>query len=180
MRPLTFRLVLCVLLVVHATAAPITYQQVAGQGGQKPQPPTSGSKVGGEQTPQSKIPESGDRPEFVRLADGRIVPYGAGIICTDDCVESEAFGPDDPSELRGSLPRLTPWLWGIPVAGGILAFVLLLPGDRTAVLSSGEPPIIVPPPAPAEIPEPATLMLLGLGLAMMARHGLSRKKSVDK
>ena len=38
-------------------------------------------------------------------------------------------------------------------------------------------PIITPPrdPVPAPVPEPATLALMGVGLAMLARHSKKRK-----
>ena len=181
MRNLTFRLVLCVLLVGQAYAAPITYPQVSNQIGQQTQPSTTDSKGVSSQA-QTKISESSDRPEFVRLADGRIVPYGPGVVCTDDCVQSEAFGPENPTELQSAVTGLNPWLLAVPaIIGGVIACVVLCRGDdRSAVLSSVDPPRIVTPPNQTDVPEPATLILLGLGLAMMARHGIGKKKPYDE
>ncbi len=181
MRNLTIRLVLGILLVVQSHAAPITYQQVSNQVGAQPQQPTTDAKSVNSQTTQTRTSESSDRPEFVRLADGRIVPYGPGVVCTDDCVQSEAFGPEDPTELRSAVTGINPWLLAVPaIVGGVIACVVLCRGsDNSAVLTSVEPPRIVTPPN-QDVPEPATLLLLGLGLAIMARHGFGKKKSSDE
>ncbi len=181
MRTLTLRLIFCVLLVVQAHAAPIHYQQISAQIGSQTQPPITDAKGVTAQASQTKISESGDRPEFIRLADGRIVPFGPGVVCTDDCVQAEAFGPDDPTELRVPVARVKPWL--LTASGLAIPLILLWRGgDRTAVSSTGEPPVTTTPTPPpqTDVPEPATLVLLGLGLAMVARHGFGKKKSSRK
>jgi hypothetical protein len=182
MRSLTFRLVLCVLVVAQAHAAPVTYQQVLNQAKPQAQQPATDNKGVNGQTPQPTISESTDRPDFVRLADGRIVEYGPGVICSDACVPSEAAGPDDPSELRTAVAGVNPWLIAVPaIVGGIIACVVLCRGgDSSAVLTTVEPPRVVTPPNQTDVPEPATLILLGFGLAMMARHGFGKKKSDDQ
>ncbi|MBS1786878.1 MAG: PEP-CTERM sorting domain-containing protein [Acidobacteria bacterium] len=127
--------------------------------------------------------ESSTHPEFVRLPDGRIVRYGPGIVCEENCVE-----PIAPAAFRGPGPAF--W-WIIPpiVAGGILCAVLCRP-DRDNN-PQPTPTIVIPPPSPqptatlapsptpppTQIPEPSTLLLFGAGLgALLARKRLAAKK----
>lgn len=133
--------------------------------------------------------ESPTHPEFVRLPDGRIVRYGPGIICDENCVE-----PIAPAAFRGPGPAL--W-WIVPpiIAGGVICAVLCRPGDDsnpqpsptiiipqptvqpTATISPATP---TPPPAtppPTEIPEPGTIVLLSAGLgALLARKRMAARK----
>lgn len=180
MRTLTLRLFLCFLLATRVVATPISYEQVAQQVKEGQQ--QTETKKSDLQQPTVKIAESGDKPEFVRLVDGRIVPYGPGIICTDDCIQSDALALDDtPPQLPTR--AFKPWLFAIPaVVGGIVACVVLCRGGGSSTVVTDTPPIInpPPPPPPVDIPEPTTLVLLGLGLALLARHGFGKRKSADQ
>lgn len=145
----------------------------------------------GQQSQQQSVAaqESLTHPEFVRLPDGRIVRYGPGIICEENCVE-----PIAPAAFRGPGPAL--W-WIVPpiVAGGVLCAVLCRPDSSSSPLPS--PTIMIPqptatiapatptpPPAtppPTEIPEPGTLLLFGAGLgAMLARKRMAANRHRDR
>ena len=168
---LIVRIFLCLLLTVGVNANPISYQQI-DQNSQN----QSSSK---NSSPQSKAPDGGATPEFVRLADGRVVPFGPGIICTDECIKSDLI-----SSIIPKAGGLNPWLIAIPVAAaGIIALVVLQKGSgsSTVILDTNTPQIVVPQPTPtppqAEVPEPATLILLGIGLSLIARKGIAQKKN---
>lgn len=127
--------------------------------------------------------ESPTHPEYVRLPDGRIVRYGPGIICDENCVE-----PIAPAAFRGPGPAL--W-WIVPpiIAGGVLCAVLCRPDDPnpqpsptiiipqpTATIAATPTPLASPPPE--EIPEPGTIVLLsaGLGALLVRKRMAARKK----
>jgi len=130
--------------------------------------------------------ESPDRPEFVRLPDGRIVRYGPGVLCDQNCVT-----PITPTAFRGPSP--TVWWYVTPAAAaGVLCAFLCGGGDDTQPLTT----ILIPDPTPLaqptvsptappsqppnEIPEPGTLVLLGLGIgAMVARRRMAARKTKD-
>ncbi|MFN0119945.1 MAG: PEP-CTERM sorting domain-containing protein [Blastocatellia bacterium] len=134
----------------------------------------SGSAV----TASTTVPD--DAPKFVRLPDGRIVPYGPGIVCTENCVE--------PYFIERTPVRPNLWVWGVPLlAGGLLAGLMgggvIGGGNATAGVSQTPvptPPISVVTPTPlptpittptpsAEVPEPSTFILLGLGMAALLK-----------
>lgn len=167
-----------------ASSPQISSRDDRDQSGNQTQGSSSQSPQGGQ---AGAAQESSTHPEFVRLPDGRIVRYGPGIICDENCVE-----PIAPAAFRGPGPAL--W-WIIPpiVAGGILCAVLCRP-DRDSN-PQPSPTIVIPPPSPqptatvaptqsptppplAEIPEPGTLILFGAGLsALLARKRRAAKKS---
>ncbi|HWQ35869.1 MAG TPA: PEP-CTERM sorting domain-containing protein [Blastocatellia bacterium] len=170
-------ILLCGLLTRVIVADPVTYRQIqqdrekqlAGQSATSNRSASQGTQV---QQPQ---PQSQDEtPQFVRLPDGRIVPYGPGAVCTENCVEPfEARAPN----------RTRPWVWGLPlIAGGLIAGLtgggVIGGGPVGGVSATPTPgptvPAVTPTPLPsptpgAEVPEPSTIVLLGIGLTMLLR-----------
>ena len=172
MRNSTLTLLLCLVMVTGVQAGPIGYQQIDQQAQQK-------TNHGNNAPAQPTGSES--NPEFVRLADGRIVPFGSGVVCSDNCVGAEAF--DAPFDLGkiATAKGINPWLIAIPVAAGGVAAIFLLSGgngvSNSPTIVTDTLPVVLPPrdPVPAPVPEPATLALLGAGLAILAKHSRKRK-----
>lgn len=93
-------------------------------------------------------------PQTVTLSDGRRIPFGPGVICSNECVEAEALAlPDEPSNRR--------WLWLLPLGGALIVLTLLPPDSSTP----GTP---LDPPVPAPVPETGTLLLLCAGLLLLS------------
>lgn len=181
---------LSTLFVQMALADPVTYRQLrqdaAAAFTRIPQPAVvdnTPKKQTQGQTPSSgNTQEQGGRgqetvnhPEFVRLPDGRIVKYGPGIICDENCIEAVPLARARVSRSWYVLPPL--------LAAGILCAVLCRGGaDAPAaqppiVLQPSPSPTLLPTPTPPnEVPEPGTLLLLGTGLAtLLARRKLKHK-----
>ncbi len=134
----------------------------------------------------SAAKESPNPPEFVRLPDGRIVRYGPGVLCDQNCVT-----PITPTAFRG--PDSRAWWIATPAAAAGVLCAFLCGGDEdtqrlTPVINldptpAPQPtvsPTAQPTPPPNEIPEPGTLVLLGLGIgAMIARRRMAARKTRD-
>lgn len=161
-------------LAVSAQATPINFSHIGDpQSGRQPNASSSASANSSDTVNASLTVPSLEHPEFVRLADGRLIPYGPGVICSEACVESDALA--NPS----GFPRK--WLIALPLAGAAIVGVILATSrpsrpPRTAVDSVIQPPTTpTPTPTPGgdqpqPVPEPATLALMGAGLAVFSRR----------
>ncbi|MGE0133195.1 MAG: PEP-CTERM sorting domain-containing protein [Blastocatellales bacterium] len=205
-RRATVVLLTCCAIAQIALADSVTYKQLQqGQEGrsratavspavvrtqsQDRQGQNQSAQSGQSQSEQSQsgatAQESPNHPEFVRLPDGRIVRYGPGILCDENCVE-----PVTPAAFREPGPRIW-WLVPSLVSGGVLCAFLCRGGDESQPQPT--PTIIIPPPTPVvtptvipspqptpevpEVPEPGTLILFGLGIStMLARRRMAAKK----
>lgn len=132
------------------------------------------------QIPSPAVTQLGEElPRFIRLPDGRLVPYGPGVVCTEDCVE-----PFDLVRKPGFVFR--PWMIAVPLGGGVLVGALaLVSGNNNSnspnlIPATPTPtPSVTPTPTPTpggEVPEPATIVLLGTGLAILTRRRRSGRK----
>lgn len=169
------------VLAFGAQAAPISYLQIRSEQDMRQSVATNTTAVNKEDAASKVVNvtnESLDQPEFVRLSDGRLIPYGPGVICSDACVESEIVQPN------------RKWWIAVPLVGGAVLVGALLAGndsipgrpsivDNTTQNPTPTPtPVVDPTPNPSPtpndkqpepVPEPATIALLGTGLALMAR-----------
>ena len=180
---LTF--IICGAMVFAAQAAPISYTQINNSQDLKQTSATNPPPANPSEPTDTKITvESLDQPEFVRLADGRMIPYGPGVICSDACVEPDVISPHGFSRK---------WLIAIPLVAGVAVIGALLGGDHsTPVIVSlvNQPPTVpiettpggnpTPTPTPGNpgqqpqpVPEPGTITLLGAGLALLSRKKMT-------
>ncbi len=171
--------ILCGALAGGVQAGPIQYFQIGdAQVKQQTSRAASTATTSGPETVESL-----DQPEFVRLNDGRMIPYGPGVICSEICVESNVI--ENPPGLARR------WWIAIPIAGAAIAAILLRSGETsiprpTAVSGKTQEPQPTPTPSsipnptptpslppggnpPQPVPEPGTIALLGAGLALLSR-----------
>lgn len=118
---------------------------------------TSNAHAGSVTFPQEPMPRLSkvvevDGKQMILLPDGRVIPFGQSTICSDNCPVIE----ESPGRSR---------LWLLLIPAGIVAVIALWPDSpvvRVQQLSPG--PNRETPPRGAEVPESATLGLLGFGL----------------
>ena len=184
--------ILLTALVAHtALADPITYQQLnPGVGASFTRVPTAISSAQdiALNTGHPKLStdsggkdsrDSVNAPEFVRLADGRIVKNGPGIVCDENCVEAVPLARAKVSRNWYVLPPL--------LAAGILCAVLCRGGadapavaPQTVLIQASPSPTLTNPNQPNQVPEPGTFVLLSLGLGtMLARRKLAKQPDTD-
>jgi hypothetical protein len=132
-------LILCCLLAAGAQASPVTWSQIRS-GPSQPFYSFTAETPGVSAPPSGAgaAAEAGTPPEFVRLPDGRIVPFGAGVVCAEASSTSDEI----------VAPRSRRWLIALPfIATGIACAFLCRGGD--------DPPRTPPnPPNPPTTPPP--------------------------
>ena len=166
--------ILCGALASGVQAGPIQYFQIGDA-----QVAQQLSRAASTKTTTSgpETVESLDQPEFVRLNDGRMIPYGPGVICSDICLEPGVV------ETPPGLARR--WWLALPIGAAAIAAILLSSGETsiprpTAVSNTNQEPQPTPTPSstpklpsggdpPQPVPEPGTIALLGAGLALLSR-----------
>jgi PEP-CTERM motif len=180
-------IILCGAVASGAQASPISLgqiQETQNSGQSKTATSTSTTTPNADQI----TVESLEHPEFVKLADGRIIPYGAGVACSDSCVGADIIERNNPGFNKK-------WLLAVPVIAGIAVVGVMLGGGDASlprptnvggvITGPNTPPVVVTPTdpntpttpnnpsnpgQPQPVPEPATIAMMGAGIAMMARN----------
>jgi hypothetical protein len=171
-------IILCGAMTFAAQAGSVSYDQI--QAAQNVGQTQTSALVPSTSTDQITV-ESLEHPEFVKLADGRIIPYGPGVSCSDSCVGADIL------EKEGFNKK---WLYAVPVIAGIAVVGVMLGSSdaslpRTNVdgVTKGPDTPVVPndpntpttpsnpsnPGQPQPVPEPATIAMMSAGIALMGR-----------
>lgn len=134
-------LLLCALLAVGAQASPVTWSQLTSGSILTLNSPAPGAAPSPSSDRATGAADAGTPPEFVRLPDGRIVPYGPGVICADVDVKDEVITES----------RSRRWLIAVPIITAVVACAVLCRGnDRPP-----RPPFPPTTPDPPATPPPA-------------------------
>ncbi len=173
-------IILCGAVAVGAQAGSVSYGQIqAAQNVGQSKSATTATPTSADQI----TVESLEHPEFVKLADGRIIPYGPGVSCSDACVGADIIEKDGPGFNKK-------WLYAIPVIAGIAVVGVMLGSSDASLprtvggITQGPDTPVTPvdpnapttpsnpstPGQPQPVPEPATIAMMGAGIAMMARN----------
>ena len=171
----TLGVLICLAASNTVFADSVTYKQIRHSQSETSSAQNQDPQKPAEKPQEPKAVESPTHPEFVRLPDGRIVKYGPGIICEDECRE-----PITPKVSRRTRAAGPFWFILPPFAAGALVCAILCGSGDTAQ----KPPIVTPPgpidsptpPPPAEIPEPGTIVLVSIGLGALAARELKLRK----
>lgn len=179
-------IILIASLALGAQASPIGFGQIGDAQDVKLKTAAQQSVRSDDQGVPA-VSESLDQPDFVRLSDGRLIPYGPGVICSESCVEGEV--------IEQGFNRK--WLIAIPIVAGVV-IGFWIHGSRTSpptsVAGVNQPPTSTPTPTPTPsgtpsstptppgptptpdqpqpVPEPGTMLLLGAGLAALSHKRL--------
>lgn len=119
---------------------------------------------------QIVIQESTEHPEFIKLADGRIVPYGPGVVCQDICVKENVADYIITKSLKPYV------ITGTIALGATAAYFAFREGAPEVHTNPNPGPGGEKPPT-VDVAESQTLILLLLGLSPMLVMGLRRYRS---
>jgi hypothetical protein len=143
--PLSTHIVKRTLIPTLILSSAISLTSLAGSITQEPKPTTQHSRV---------VVIDGESK--ILLPDGRIIPFGPSVQCTDICLTDEIAVTASSSRRR--------WIVPVLIAGAIGAWAYGCGGDDLPPVqpeTPGQPPV-TPPATPIPEPVSAGLVLLGV------------------